>query len=282
MLLIGLILVSCEDEAPTNYIPRNYLEAIIIVDEPIQNIRVLRSQSVNQKYELENASIKDAEVIISSEGNDYILEYSGDAHTGYIYGDSNYLVKPDTDYQIEVRLKDGSVITGETHTPGRFEWIRKPYQEVYYPEDTLKLPKIDSLQISWTPEEMTGFYLLSVTCQDTLEYGKYLNPPTDEKNRRAYNVFSDEDSFYNDVTMYNLIANTSTPTVWLAFRWFGPQTITVQAPDYNYLRWFLQFAGFDGRQEYNEILTTVKGDGIGVFGSASEIKADMFLYKNQP
>jgi hypothetical protein len=49
--------------------------------------------------------------------------------------------------------------------------------------------------------------------------------------------------------------------------------------DFNYLRWVLQRLS---ASEYNELLGSVEGNGIGVFGSLHAVKDTFFLIKNQP
>ena len=123
---------------------------------------------------------------------------------------------------------------------------------------------------------------LSVVCNDTLEYGKYLSPANpDEKNRRAYNTFAkDNNDYYLEIPSWNFIANTKTPTVWLAFKWFGPQTVTIYAGDYNFLRWFMQASNFSNNE--SDPLKYSVNNAIGVFGSAIKLSGDFFLFKNQP
>jgi hypothetical protein len=52
----------------------------------------------------------------------------------------------------------------------------------------------------------------------------------------------------------------------------------VYVPDWNFLRWFLQA---QTKGEADPLLSSVDG-AIGYFGSASSIKFDFFLLKNQP
>ena len=91
------------------------------------------------------------------------------------------------------------------------------------------------------------------------------------------------EEYYYEISTSNLIANTETPIVWLAFKWFGLNEIAVYAPDKNYLDWFLQMVSWDGSSYHDPNLDSVEGEGaIGVFGSAAVIKGNMFLLKNQP
>jgi hypothetical protein len=46
------------------------------------------------------------------------------------------------------------------------------------------------------------------------------------------------------------------------------------------IEWFKQTRF--GPNQYNPLLGSIKGDGIGVFGSASVVRQRQFLLKNQP
>jgi hypothetical protein len=283
MLLTGFVLTSCEDDVPNEYIMRKYVEAFLIVGEPIQGIKLMETQPLDKSFDLDAGWIKDASVIIISEGNTYNLAFGNSTPKGYYLPDNSVLVKPGVKYELEITLNDGTKITAETTTPnGNMQWVRPPKNEVYYPKDTTKLPGNDSLDLEWTGVQGTYFYILSVICQDTLEYGKYLTPSNpNEKNRRAFNNFvKDNNDYFLDIPSWNFIANTKTPTVWLAFKWFGPQRVTIYAPDYNFLRWFLQSTNFSGNE--SDPLKYSVNNAIGVFGSAIKLSADFFLYKNQP
>jgi hypothetical protein len=228
--------------------------------------------------------IKDADVKLTHNGTTLTLIYRDGDKPGYYNPDPNLKVLPEIKYQIIINTVDGKLITSETTTPKRIVgWVREPKDIFYYPQDTLSLPKVDSLDIEWEHIQGVNFYLLNVTAKDSTNYGRYLNPPTDEPNRRAYNALSGMEgmeAWYRNLSNWNFIANSTTPTVWMAFKWFGPQEVSIYNPDPNMLNWFLNLF-FTGSTENNELLNSVNG-GIGVFGSCSKIKKDVFLYKNQP
>jgi hypothetical protein len=175
---------SCEDPLPSDYIPETVVEAVLIVDKPIENIIVMRSQPLNKPFDYNASLIDDAEVIIRTEGKEYNLVFRSNNNPGYYFPDTTEKVKSETTYTLEIKLKDGSLITGKTTTQKKTNWIYTPGTVIYYPKDTLKLAPVDSLRIEYAPVDNNMFYILSVVCRDTLDYGKYLTPATDEKNRR--------------------------------------------------------------------------------------------------
>lgn len=276
IVLFTFALTSCEDPVPTDYEPQNFIEAILIVDEPITDIIVMKTQPVTQKFDYAASLIRDAEVKITGDGKTFDLIIDAQGEKGYYSADNTYLVKPNTKYDLEVKLKDGSVITGTTTTPGRVAWVTPTKDTIQYPIDTLKYP--DRERIAWTKVEDVNFYSIAVICKDTLNYGKYLNPPSNEMNRRVYNPWAEDERYY-EISSWAFIANTETSVVWNVFKWFGIHDVYVYAPDWNFLQWMVQHFTSG---TYNDLLSTVKGDGIGVFGSASRVKAEFFLKKNQP
>ena len=286
--LVSLIIfTACEDTAPFEYEKDHYIEGYLIVDNPIEKIKVMRTVPLNDKFTYQDAMIKSADVTISTENKTFDLNYKSEPEPGFYYEDTTYKVKPETYYDLRVELQSGEVYTGRTRTPARFQWKNDPVDKLYFPpnpeeyDDISSLPNPpDSTKISWTRSGKVNFYIISVKCLDTANYGKYLSPPIQEKNKRTYKPWEGDENYYKELTSTNFIANTKTPVVWFSFKWHGPHEVKVQAPDNNYLKWFLQYAGFDG-DVYNPNLNTIKGGAFGVFGSTAEISQEMFLYKHE-
>lgn len=275
IIVSGIFTTSCEDPVPTDYIPQNFVDGVLIVGDPIQNIVVSLSQPALDSFDFAASLIRDAEVIIRGDGRDFVLKTDQEGETGYYYDDETYLVKPNTTYELEVNLSDGTKITGKTETPSETEWVYRVKKQLQYPLDSIKLPATDS--IAWQKVEGNPFFLISIMSLDTLEYGKYLDPPTEEMNRRIERPFHDDD-FYREISQWGLIPNTKTSVVWSAFKWYGLQQVAIYVPDGNFFKWFLQHVIL---QEYDDLMGSVEG-GFGVFGSASVIRDTTFLIKNLP
>lgn len=276
--VLGVLLINaCEDAIPSDYVEQKFVEAYLIVDEPIKNIVLMNTQPVNKKFDYAYSLIRDAEVKIIGDGKEFILTIDTSGEQGYYYPDTTYLVKPNTNYKLEIRIGKGDVITAETTTPARFKYTRTSDNILYYPKDTVKLPALDSFKLSWEPVPNVSFFILNLKCIDTIEYGKYLTPETDEKNRRIVRPWN-EDWMFKEQSNTGFIPNTQTPVVWLTFKWYGRHEVAIFAPDWNYLRWFIQSAT---KNQYDPLLGSVK-NAIGVFGSASAARDTFFLVKNQP
>ncbi|HRP03025.1 MAG TPA: hypothetical protein PLE30_10310 [Candidatus Kapabacteria bacterium] len=280
LILLGcIILTSCEDDAPGAYKESFIVDALLLVDMPIEGINILRTQAIFDKYIHDSTYVKNAIISIEGDGKIFNLQYRSKDEMGvqgYFATDLNYKVKSNTHYSLKVILQNGDVLTGETTTPERTNWIIKANQMLQYPKDTLKLKATDS--IAWAKVANNDFYIISVKCLDTLDYGKYLTPSTPELNRRIYFPLGSE-SRYKDFTSYSPIANTKTSVVWAAFKWYGLQQVKIFVPDYNFLRWFIQA---QVKQEMDPLLSSIKGNAYGFFGSASFISDTTFLLKNQP
>ena len=269
--------VGCEDQAPTDYEQDFVVEALLIVGEPIGNIRVLSTQSLRDSFVYENSFIPDAKITISNNEKSYQLNYNEEKKY-YEYPDQTELVKELTEYHLRIELNDGNVFTGKTFTPKTFEWIKDADPAIQYPQDTINLPS--NYNISWTKADTIKFYILRITPLDTLNYGKYLTPPTEEMNRRIMKPWINKPEYYfREITTWSFVPTTDVPIVWSVFKWFGMNEVAIFAPDANFLNWTLQtFVS----QELNELLTSVEGGAYGYFGSASMIKDTSFVIKNQP
>ncbi|MCX7880261.1 MAG: DUF4249 domain-containing protein [Ignavibacteria bacterium] len=283
LIFFILIFFGCEDSPPTDYIPQYYVEAFLIVDEPIDGIKLMRTQPLTDTFELAKALIKNATVKIKNEKREFLLEFRDTGNStnwSYFYPDTSIKIEPNTTYFLEILTPDGKKITGKTTTPSRFFWTNRPPDTLYYPKDSVKFTDKAPVKIRWSSVQNVLYYLIMLKCIDTLEYGKYLNPPSDEKNRRVYNPFYEETEGrreYFETTIWDAMPNIEYPIFWVIFKWFGKHKIVVYSPDFNFLRWVVQH--FRSSQVI-PLLSSVDG-AIGVFGSASKIEAEFFLVKNQ-
>lgn len=281
VVLLAIILGACEDAAPTEYIPQVVVEAFLIVDEPVDGIRVTRSQSVADTFRYERSAIADADVKLIAGDRTYQLAYRSDSTVGeYYLPDTSIRIEPLTTYRLVVTTPDGTVASGETRTKERIAWIKPPREILYYPQDTVGLPAPDSIALSWTALPDVTEYVIAVTCLDTLGYGRYLDPPTDERNRRMVRFFEEGAPFYDDVTRTGFIQGSGTPVSWFAFKWFGRQEVVVYAADQAFVNWY-KMTHFQSPPTYQPLLGNVTG-GLGVVASASAARREIFVMKNQP
>lgn len=277
LLAITFVIFGCEDTPPTEYTPKYIVQGLLIVGEPIRDISLFQTQSLRDSFIYEKSIIKNADIKIYSEGRIFPLVFDNDTKK-YIYPDTSYKVKELTHYEIEIKTQDGKILKGKTFTPKSINWIKRPDRQLQYPLDTINLPS--TYRISWTKSDTIQFYLIRVKPLDTLNYGKYLTPPTDEKNRRIMRPWIRRPEYYfRELTTWSFVPTTEVPVVWNAFKWFGLTEVKIYAPDANYLKWTLQsFASRD----FNQLLNSIEGDAFGTFGSAATITDTSFILKNQP
>ena len=288
IILSFIALNSCEDPIPTDYVPQNYLEAALIVGQPIDDIILMRSQPINVEFDYEKSLIRDAEVIITGDDKEFKLQIDQTGNRGY-YSNEDYRIKANTTYNIEIRMSDGSRITGTTLTPDIVEWVRDLPNTIQYPIDTVRKESKDTIIWDGIPTPINegeinngGVWGIAIKVLDTLEYGIYLDSvPNKEKNRRLYraNANPDNDWRYKELTQWVILPSFKTPVVWNYFKWYGLHEIAIYNMDNNYLKWYLQKAV---QSEFDPNLSTVQGNGIGVFGSMNAIRDTFFLVKNQP
>lgn len=279
IILVALAfgLSSCEDNVLKDYVPRNMVEAYLIVDQPIENVKLLKSQPVFGKFDYNQALIRDAQVFIKGDGQIIELKIDPQGTSGYYDPAKQYLIKPNTQYELEIILSDKTVMTAKTTTPDRTAWTLAPKDEFQYPKDTLKLKASEMIQ--WQKVKGVDFYIGNIKCLDTLNYGKYLNPATDELNRRCYNFITDnkDGEEFKEISMSVFLANNESSVVWNAFKWFGRHSVTIFAPDDNMIRWYIQSYQM---REFDARLNSIN-NGYGCFGSASMVTDTFFLLKNQ-
>lgn len=284
-VLLGVLLLqltACEDQPPTDYRPTPFLEAYLIVDEPIDDIVVAISQPITEPFQYDDMMIADADVLLTAGETDYTLQYVVEDGVGkYRYPDTTVKVLPETRYAIRVTLPDGGVMSAETVTPARVSWVIPPREVLQYPQDTTRLVSPDSLRITWTAGN-SAEYIVRVRALDTLGYGKYLTPPTEEINERTNNIpfeEPDDPTFYT-LTRWGFVQANQAPTVWAAFRWYGRNDVSILAPDTPMLEWF-KATQWGGRSvQYRDEFSNVEG-GIGILASASVISREVFVLKRK-
>lgn len=282
-MVMLLFTSGCEDPVPTDYKEEILLEGLLIVGEPLENVRILRTLPVTDTFSFERASIPDATIIVRADGVDVPMEFVADPRGGtYRAIDTAYRVKPNVVYSVTVNAR-GAELSASTRTPAPFEYTAPPRPWLRYPSpDSLLVSVDDSLLISWTGVQGTDLYIISITCLDTLGYGQYLQPPTSEANSRTIRPnpdFFDQSGtlLANERTTLGVTRFTTTQTVWGVFRWYGPHEIRIYAPDRAFLEW-IDLVGSGRRSSYDYQQSNVRG-GLGAWGSASMVKQRTFLLK---
>lgn len=274
---------ACEDSATLDFKEEYYVEGFLIVGEPVQDVRIQRTQSLTAPFQVANGKVTDATVrlFVGDASTPILLTYRADT-TGVTIGDYVALedtVRAETRYRLEVVFADGKRVEAETQTPKQIEWILPPRPLVQFPPVSQPNLRPDSLRVAWTPASPTAEYLIRTTCLDTLDYGVYLASPTAERNRRTWSETDEGTGRINARSVWSFLQATSTSTVWSAFKWYGRHEVALYAADVNFSNWF-KLTTFLGAPEYNRAFSNVRGDGRGIFGSASVLKQATFVLKD--
>lgn len=284
ILFCAVLLQSCEDPVADEYTPVNVVTGCLIVGDTIKGITVLKSQPITTKYDSTKSWIQDAQVTVTVNGNTIPLAFRVVNNNGEFFDPTGTLVQTKTTYKLSVKLKDGTTMTGETTTPDTLAWVLPPKPIMHFPSgaDSIKLPSVDSLKLRWRSNDVGRYeYWISIKTLDTLEYGKYLTPATDEKNRRWGKNPYQFDQYQGETMQWGYLVFTEVPVVWAAFKWYGKQELKVWSMDKNMNEWskLMQFSGSPKTYDNNQ--GSIKG-GYGYFGSAYVIRGEAFIIKNQP
>jgi hypothetical protein len=279
LAFVGTVLASCEDPIPDDYILDVVVEARLIVDEPVSDVRIYASQPLNDTFDYKRAVITDAQAVIRQGALQIPLEYVSSDNGGFYRAiDTTITIQPETTYTLEIRTRD-RVITGTTTTPRRIVWEREVPPVIRYvglSNETRPIP--DSLRVTWTNAGTGIEYLITMENLDTAGYGVYLTPPTADSNARLRprdREFDDDTPFANERTRFAFVQGPNVFS-WGAFKWFGKHDFTVFAGDKNFMDNVKQVT-FGGRQ-INPNLQSVT-NAVGVFGSASRVRSSTFLLK---
>lgn len=279
-ITLGLSLITgCANPVPNDYVPQLVIEGFVIAGEPITHLRVYKSLPVSDTFSLAKATIRDAKVVLLEDGVPVPLAFAPDSLGGgnYVPVDTTFRVKYETTYSLEVHAIDKTA-TASARTMQKFDWVLPPADTIRYPGKENELKPVDSLGISWQGQTGIVRYVIGLQCLDTLEYGKYLTPPTTEKNARVRDEDIEQGTLIADErTRYGFSVVSNTPVVWAAFKWYGPQRIVVYAGDKAFQDWFT-LVGFGQRPTYDYRISNVSG-GLGIFAGASKTEAPMFLLK---
>jgi hypothetical protein len=273
--LLPILIISCEDLPPDTYDPKNYVEGYLIVDRPIEDIKLLRTQPLTDTLNYEKFFIRDAEVFISFKNQKIKLVIDAIGEKGYYYPDTTLKVLPETKYNLEIILKDGTIITSSTLTPKRFNWIDQPPAELQFPTDTIDFTDAqDTIKMKWVKNSFIPYSFIRIICLDTAQYGIYRTPQTLDSNRRVYREPTNRPNpRYNNRTLWGFVPFDSAPVIWTSFKWYGLHKISILSPDFNFMRYSLQYFR---ESQYNPLFSNIE-NGIGIFGSAAEVDAYSFV-----
>ena len=169
--LIALALLSaCDATAPSDHNAETVIEAYLIADAPLPEIRVFRTEDINADFEFDRLAVSNASVSVSLLGNQsnperqfgYVPHLS---RRGVYLPEDEHSVIPGRNYLLDVRIPGDPVpVSAETTIPGRFEIVRVN-------ADTLVYQAEEQYSVSITRSEYPGRQAIYIQSVEALDPG---------------------------------------------------------------------------------------------------------------
>lgn len=239
-LIFLFFALGCEDDlSPEPYAPKLVLDAYLEIGQPV-SAEVSWTQSLFDPYDSARVNVSNANVIAWINGIPDTLQFRID--TVFLRdiqnGDTlvfqrlkrhfvslNYMVTPNTQYRVEVKLPTGEFIYGETNSPNRFTLLRDSLS--FREGDTITFSNGfgSRMRLRWLPDTLADKYWVKAVCHDT----------TRPKLREFRGVFGQQEpdrvSYWTQDAIDSFIP-------WFFFHYEGWHTVKV----YNIreeFRWYL-------------------------------------------
>jgi hypothetical protein len=283
LILLGFFLVSCDLYKQDDYTEQFVVEAYLIADEDLPEIRLTTTGPIDQVFDINSRAVNDATIVIREFDENGELQwtevYQNRALGYYDPTSANRLVLPRRKYDLEITTNSGDIIRASTVVPDTFSVVSLnatalPYQG---PEQFELL-----LTPSYNPNRQT-YYIFST---------QTLDPENAEFTPFYANFADDREDFY--IVSSGILNESSTngggsglielTYPWIGVAFFGPNRITTSAVDdniYDFVRSAsVQLGG--GTQspgEIENIISNIEG-AIGIFGSYARISTDVEIQKN--
>lgn len=281
ILASAIIIFSCGESTveigQNTYEPKIVIDGYLYPGQKVQNIIITRNIPLNTNIDptaliLINADVK---LVDLQSNKEYRLTFNPKSFS-FEYNGTDLLIGFDKSYQLIVSaMIDGKMLSANstTHTPNSgFKIIDEPTtgQSITYRE-TDSNGEIKNITITFTPSPGTNFYLFSMVSLNASDSSFIYNNPYVEVNTK--DVIEQLDRFKYQMRWLQNINSQGTSIKydldWIHFWFYGEYRIIVYACDENF-RLFVQtyknVQEFDGN--FHEPRINIKGDGIGIFGSA--------------
>ena len=241
-------------------------------------IMISYTQPIDDAYDLEQATIKNADVTISdgSTGKVYVLD---DAEKAGFYFNDSLIAKPNTEYLLKIKV-DNKVVTARTSVPPAFNLqtdLQKDRIDSVY-QDRLSFEK----PIFVDCEDGEQIIVVDVYCNESWENAEYINPFWGQKKPNDAGEYGGQDgnseprhiiasAKFKDLFSLNFPGQYVIDWYASMIGFFGSYTMQVMAIDDNYYN-------FINKNEYPELQSGIEG-GIGVFGSVCGETFQLYILK---
>lgn len=292
VVIIGIFLSSCELYTQDEYREFYVVESYLVANRPLPPVRLTRTFPLEERYLIQEASIRNAKVEINLLNDNRSVEstfsYSHvSGGTGGVYiNNSNDLVIPGREYRLVVTFPDNSdSLTSTTIIPGSFETVGTVIDSTFY-------QSTEQITVTTTQSEYPGrqsYFIFSLIADDPIE--ENLTPFYNDQagdNNEDINDFAINSSGIINENNYDINSDgTLTLRVpWLAVAFYGDNDIVANTIDdnlYDFLRSQEVQTGNGPSTlppgEIQNIIYNVDG-GIGIFGSLASDTNRVFIKRN--
>ncbi len=284
-LFLALGLAACDSVDPSTFEEQYIVEAYLIANEPLQQVRLSTTAALDANYDFNAFSVRNAQVQVQ------LLTEAGQVETAYDFAEVDTLpgvyvplqeplVQPLRRYRLQITTATGGAISGDTFVPGAFEILNDPAASLVY-QGSAQLEFIVT-RSSFPGRDQAYFTVVT----------EALDPQVDQLVPFASALYDDGegedlDSFiitgsppFNEANFDLNPDNTLTIRYpWLGISFYGPNRIRLNAIDdnlYDFLRSVsIQQGGSTfSPGEIPDIINRLDG-AIGVFGSYARVVYDL-------
>lgn len=280
-LVLTAFMLSCGD-AVINvdkkiYSPKIVMDGYVIPHQKINNIRISRNFPLNEKINIMDFPLKDADVSITdlSTGKNYPLTFNF-GQLGFEYRESDLEITEGNSYRLAVSAEiDGKKLKASSTTTVPLDGFH--IDRTASQLDPLKYREKDEngdvkfFTITFKHSASTDFYALSIVAQEasleTFVEKNIFGLEKKELDEDLLNRLKYEASWAQ--TSSNPEGMTTIKILWLDTWFYGQYRVILYAGDNNFKQYFLthnNVQDIDGNLYEPKFF--VDGDGIGVFGSA--------------
>jgi hypothetical protein len=283
IILISFIFVSCDLYKQDAYKEQFVVEAYLIADEELPEVRLTTTGPIDQIFDINSRTINDATVIIREFDENGVIQWTEvfqNRAIGYYEPTSaGRLVLPRRKYHLEITTNSGEIIRASTVVPDTFSVvslsaIALPYQGP------------DQFELLLTPSfypGRQGYYIFSTLTLDpeNAEFTPFYAGVADNRE----DVYTVSSGLLNESNTNGAGSGDIKLTFpWIGVAFYGPNRISASAVDdniYDFVRSAsVQLGGStQSPGEIENVISNIDG-GIGIFGSYAKISVDVEVLKN--
>ena len=261
LLLSSLPFLSCNEEIISDYKLQLVVSSVIFEGGGIDSILVRRTLPIAEVYNRDSTFISGADVRITTGGKEFRLTEYPSKPGRYFLPKDSLIIHSRATYTLDVRAL-GLHAWGSTTVPDTIRLIKRIKDTLEYNERPLPV-------CTWTRAERRADYAIEILSLDSAA----TETPDTTGLRKEFRDSTNKSEYRN------YIPNETLAIPWLPFIYYGATLIRIMAIDENFQTYFkLRINGGNVAQGN---LTSIYGDGFGLFGSASQDTMRTFVKKKE-